>query len=336
MFENDPVVINLCEQYQASRKINKKLSTGDKSALKLPLTVPHCLLSGPAGVGKTSRVEAFVKSVGKELIYIGPDVEGIEEFINIFYDQLSWRGYKTNFGRCLNSQRPTGVGEYIIDPINPIGELDNKFVFIDEIHLMGDDLQERLGLIMLNWRYTLDNETIWFPRFTVIGATTRPGLLKESLLSRFTTPFSLDFYTETELQEICQVMLKERNLKADQESLTLLARASQGVARACENLISRLYLHTVGSGKELCGATTLSFLSSIGVNQDGLNRMQLKTLKTLKNHRSLGLLRLSFLLGVDQETFMRDIEPCLASRGLISQGRGREITDKGREYLEKI
>lgn len=340
-----------------SQKLLKKYG---RITPKLPLTVPHTLMSGPGGTGKTSRVEEAVKIMGCSekdgtFIRVSPDClkkDGIEGFITILNQSLSWDGYLCNHGKTNHCDCPQH-DHFIVDTENPRAPIKQVAVFIDEIHVVPEDIQEKLGLIILDFRYQvvtpLGLKTYYFPKFTLFAATTKPGDLIKPLRTRFGNKFNIDYYTDSEMDQIAAVMAAKRGWNVEADALSLVAKAAQGVARECENHLTGLFncwIYLLNSGQvteknAITKEVALQYLNVKEITEDGLCFNQVKILKYLATFvsdgkvKGIGVNRICNSLGIDPQRFADELEPRLASKGFItSGGRGREITQDGLLYLE--
>jgi len=344
----------------AVKNTNKLLSKYGKITPKLPITLPHSIFFGPAGTGKTSRVEQAVKIMGCSeeagtFVRVSPDcVKNIEDFIAVLNKHLSWEGYLCNQGNTSH-EACNCSDHYIVDVNTPRAPVKQVAIFIDEIHVLAPDVQEKLGLIMLDFRYQIATplglKNYFFPKFTVFGATTVMGDLILPLRSRFGNKFSVSRYTDKEMVGILGVMADQRGWKITDEAKELLARASQGGARNAENLLTNTFcswIHLLNSGQEvdkhaITREVALYYLKIQQFTEEGLSYDQVKVIKFLSTLakdgkvKGAGISRICSATGIDEQRFSDEIEPRLVSLGMIcSGGRGREVTQPGLEYLNLV
>lgn len=350
IFENDLSLMNVKMAVIATQHTSKILEKYGKVTPKLPITVPHTLIYGSAGTGKTSRAEAMAEVMGcseqdNTFIRINSDcIEDIQNLVDLLQNKLSWQGYKRN-----------ATGE-VEDPFNPIAPIKPILVFLDEIHCLSKVTQEKLGLILLDFRYQIKVregiKTIYFPRFTLVAATTKPGELIKPLRTRFGIKMSVTTGTDDEMLQVADIMLKPTGWTLDLEAKRIVARMAQGIPREVGNHLTGLYncwIHSLYSGqtkenKCIMKDIAVRYTKTQKYTLDGLNYDQVRVLKYLTTFISktgkiggAGVVKICSALGLDSEQFLDTLEPRLIFRRYItSGGRGREITDKGLKYLETI
>lgn len=357
----DKALLSIKMSAAAASNTSKLLKKYGRITPKLPLVVPHCLAYGPGGCGKSTFVEEAVKLMGCSeeagtFVRVSPDclAKGVDSFIEILNKSLNWEGYLCNYGKTSHCSCPQHDHK-IVDVETPRAPIKPVAVFIDEIHVVPPDVQEKLGLIMLDFRYQtitpLGLKTYYFPKFTLFAATTLPGDLIKPLRTRFGNKFSVSYYTDEEMVAIADTMAKQRGWNLDQGAKELIALASQGVARECENHITGLFncwIYLMSTGQEVDKHVITKDVASQYLNikqftEDGLSFDQIKILKYLAAQnkdgkiKGIGVNRICGALGLDAVRFTDEIEPRLVSKGYIcSGGRGREITETGLLYLEDV
>lgn len=350
------LTIKMC--VEACKNTNKILAKYGRITPKLPIVVPHTLFHGSAGCGKTTRAEQAARLMGCSeedgtFIRINSDcIKKIEDIIEILMKKLSWEGYLCSNGKTSHAEC-NPCNHQIVDPVNPRGPVKQVTIFLDEIHTLSPDIQEKLGLILLDFRYQLVSyanlKTYYFPKFTLIGATTRPGDLIRPLRTRFGNKFSVGYHTDEEMENIVASMAADRGWNIDNECKQIVARISQGIPREADNHLSGVFncwIYLLNTGQitdkhVITKEVALQYIKLKNYIEDGLSYDQVKVLKYLASFvkdgkpRGVGVSRICGALGLDSTRYTDEIEPRLSSKGLVSSGgRGREVTLEGMQYLD--
>jgi len=270
---------------------------------------------GPPGLGKTTLAFLIAKEMGAQLkTASGPSLEKPADLAGI-----------------LTSLPPGGV------------------LFIDEIHRLPRAVEEYLYTAMEDFYIDVIIDKgagartvrLPLPRFTLVGATTRMGLLTKPLRSRFGIVLRLDYYSVEELAEILRRSAEILGLKAEDEALVEIARRSRGTPRIANNLLKRVRDFAQAEGKDILDAETARrALRKLGVDALGLTSDDLRYLKVLHEKfrgGPVGLKTLAAALSEDEGTLQEVIEPYLLRMGLIERTpRGRVLTMRGAEHVIKI
>jgi holliday junction DNA helicase RuvB len=219
-------------------------------------------------------------------------------------------------------------------------------LFIDEIHRLSTPVEEFMYPAMEEFRvdFTVDSglhaKTINFPlkRFTLIGATTRAGLLSAPLRSRFGMLYHLEFYNTADLTFILKRSAKLLQLNCDEGTLNLIATRSRGTPRIANRLLKRVrdYAQVKGQGK----LTTAIVESSLkmeqidGLGLDELDRSFLRALAGVYEGGPAGIEAIAATLGEERDTLEDVVEPYLLQLGFVRRTkRGREITKQACDHL---
>ena len=219
-------------------------------------------------------------------------------------------------------------------------------LFIDEIHRLSTTVEEFIYPALEEFRvdFTVDSglhaKTINFPlkRFTLVGATTRAGLLSAPLRSRFGMLYHLEFYDSEELTKILSRSAELLDLHCEEGTLELIADRSRGTPRVANRLLKRVrdYAQVKGSGVLSIGivqsALEMEQIDPLGL--DELDRAVLRALVTVYDGGPAGIDAIAATLGEERDTLEDVVEPYLLQIGFLRRTkRGREVTKAACEHL---
>ncbi|MEN6383851.1 MAG: Holliday junction branch migration DNA helicase RuvB, partial [Phycisphaerales bacterium] len=295
------------------QSVKEKLGIAIEAAKKRGEPLEHVLFYGPPGLGKTTLAHIIANEMGAKI--------------------------KTTSGPALVKQ---GDVMGLLSNVN-VGDI----LFIDEIHRLSTVVEEFIYPAMEDFRvdFTVDSglhaKTINFPlkRFTLIGATTRAGLLSAPLRGRFGMLYHLDFYSSGELAKIIERSAKLLNLACQDGAVELIASRSRGTPRIANRLLKRVrdYAQVKGKGK----LTTDIVASSLKMEQiddlglDELDRAFLRALANIYNGGPAGIEAIAATLGEEKDTLEDVVEPYLLQIGFLRRtNRGREITEQACKHLD--
>ena len=300
------------EEFVGQRKIVENLKIAIQASKKRGEPLEHILLSGPPGLGKTSLALVISKEMGTHLISTsGPAIEKAGDLVGIL----------TNLEK-------------------------GDILFIDEIHRLSKVAEEFLYPAMENFEidFVVDKgpyaKTIKIPLkpFTLIGATTREGLLSSALRSRFGMFYHFDFYQPQDLKIIIMNSAQKMGLKVLEDAALEIACRSRGTPRVANRLLRRVrdYAQVHFEG-EVTREVVLETFKKLGIDSLGLDDLDRKFLKTMiEIYRGgpVGIEAIAASLGEDVDTLQDVIEPYLLSIGFIRRSpRGREVCLKAYQHL---
>lgn len=299
--------------------IQKQIRIAVEAAKERNSAIPHMLFSGVPGCGKTSTAKALSKLGGVSIIQTQPEaLKTYANIINVLGD-LDYSGYSRRGDK--------------------IGEIKPTILFIDEIHRMPITGQEKLGIAMEEYRLESDRERgryVWFPLFTIIGATTEEGLLSKPFRERFKLTFTFNAYSNIEIEEIINHHANRLKIIITKKAIRETAKRCRGIPRIAVTYLELLRDRQLSMKAEIItSAIVADMFSDLGIDKLGLNEKERAILLILYEAKApLGLANLATMVNCSQVTLTDSSEPFLLREGLIYRGnRGRVITNKGIDYV---
>jgi Holliday junction DNA helicase RuvB len=299
-------------QYIGQPTLIRKLKIAVDAAKGRSEPVEHVLLHGPPGLGKTTLAHVIANEMGAQV-------------------------HVTN-GPALTK------GADLVGILTKLKEGD--VLFIDEIHRLSAVVEEYLYPAMEDYKVdvTIDagmharTITMPIPRFTLIGATTRIGLLTGPMRSRFGISNHIEFYTPEALHEILRANARLLKMAAPDEALWELAGRSRGTPRIANRLLRRVRdFAAVEANGELTLAVTRAALELEGIDARGLDeqdRQFLRTLIEVYDGGPAGIEAIAASMGEEVDTLGDVIEPYLLQTGFVLRTRqGRRATQQASEHL---
>lgn len=297
----------------------EQISIAIEAATQRNTSLPHMLFSGAAGCGKTSMARAVASTTGSPFLSVVPnnlkDLEGVLHTLDLLdHSSYDSRGNRT-------------------------GKINPTILFLDEVHNLPIKGQEILGLVMERFMIEADkpDSYFWVPLFTVIGATTLAGSLSKPFRDRFKMVFNFQPYDDADMVSIVKYHVNRMGLKATLSAITNIALRSRGTPRIAVGYIERIRDASVAKAIPIVteGFVCCCF-ETMGIDQEGLSKLELRILTTLYESKlPISLDNLSMILQEDARSIKDYAEPFLIRKGfLLISGRGRIITDKGRQHLK--
>lgn len=300
------------EDFVGQQPVVDNLQVAIQAASRRREPLEHLLLAGPPGLGKTSIAHIVAHEMGAKITATsGPAIERAGDLIGIL----------TNMER-------------------------GDILFIDEIHRLSKVVEEFLYPAMENYEidFVVDKgpyaKTIKFhlKHFTLIGATTRSGLLSNPLRSRFGMVYHLEFYPPEALQEIVRRSANILGIDVAPEICAEIAKRARGTPRVANRLLRRVrdYAQVKSRGpitKDLADAA----LAAQGVDAFGLDPIDRKVLRAIMDFYGggpVGIDALAAALNEERDTIIDVVEPFLLSAGLLKRtARGRKLTRLAYQHL---
>lgn len=297
---------SLFSDFTGQAKVKERLEITVAAAKQRGEAIDHILLSGPPGLGKTTIANIVAKAMGSNLKSTsGPTIEKAGDLA----------GLLTNLE-------------------------EGDVLFIDEIHRLQKTIEEYLYPAMEDFKLDIiidqgpnaRSVRLNLPRFTLIGATTRSGLLTAPLLTRFPVRERLDYYDAAQLQKIVVRSARLLNIELEESGALEIARRSRGTPRITNNLLRRVrdYAQVRGDGRVTRDVADKA-LAMLEIDENGLEEMDKRILEaviTKFGGGPVGVNSLAVAVGEEPDTLEEVYEPYLIMEGYLKRtSQGRVATD---------
>jgi holliday junction DNA helicase RuvB len=303
---------SLFSEFTGQAKVKERLEITVAAARQRSEAIDHILLSGPPGLGKTTLAHIIAKAMGANVKSTsGPTIEKAGDLA----------GLLTNLE-------------------------EGDVLFIDEIHRLQKTIEEYLYPAMEDFKLDIiidqgpnaRSVRLNLPRFTLIGATTRSGLLTAPLLTRFPIRERLDYYQAEQLEIIILRSARLLNIEIEEHGAREIARRSRGTPRIANNLLRRVrdFAQVRGEGR-ITGAVADKALAMLEIDGNGLDEMDKRILETVImkfGGGPVGISSLAVAVGEEPDTIEEVYEPYLIMEGYLKRtAQGRVSTELGYKKL---
>ncbi len=303
---------SLFSDFTGQAKVKERLEIAVQAARQRGESLDHILLSGPPGLGKTTLANIIAKSMGANMKNTsGPTIEKAGDLA----------GLLTNLE-------------------------EGDVLFIDEIHRLQKTIEEYLYPAMEDFKLDIiidqgpnaRSVRLNLPRFTLIGATTRSGLLTAPLLTRFPMRERLDYYQAAQLHQIVIRSARLLNIAIEDSAAMEIARRSRGTPRIANNLIRRVrdYAQVRGDGR-ITPDIAHRALAMLEIDENGLDEMDKRILETIIakfGGGPVGVGSLAVAVGEEPDTIEEVYEPYLIMEGYLNRTpQGRVATELSYQKL---
>lgn len=300
------------DEFIGQDKVRKQVSLIVEAARMQGRAADHMLFAGPPGLGKTTMAMIVANETGGALkLSSGPTIQHAGDLAAILSSLTS-----------------------------------GDVLFIDEIHRISRSAEEMLYLAMEDFRIDImvgkgpgaTSVPLELEPFTLVGATTRSGLLANPLRDRFGFTANMEFYSDSELMQVIDRAAEKLNVKLDTQGSATIATRSRGTPRIANRLLRRVRDFALVEGHSVIdGAIADAALRMFGVDNFGLDRLDREVLQLLCGQyagRAVGISTIAVAVGEEADTIESVVEPFLVRAGLISRTpKGREATEKAYRHL---
>ena len=301
------------DDFIGQKELVDNLNVSIQAAKQRKEPIEHMLFSGPPGLGKTSLANIVANEMDAHItVTSGPAIDRAGDLIGIL----------TNLNK-------------------------GDVLFIDEIHRLSKVVEEFLYPAMENFKidFIVDKgpyaKSINFnlKPFTLIGATTRSGLLASPLRDRFGIFHHLDFYNVEDLSLIIERSAQKLNFTITEQAAMQIAKRARGTPRIANRLLRRVrdYVQVKLPGSELTDSIVDEAMKTLGIDEVGLDEIDRKLLSVIDTHYNggpVGIETLAATLNEEIDTIVDVVEPYLLKIGYLKRTpRGRELSDKALQHI---
>ena len=300
--------------------------------------LPHILLWGPGGLGKSTLMKAVANEMGGRFIEVVPaNLRTINDLFMVLFEKVCTVCSGVNHfsvRKCMYCK------SQLVHTFYPRVKLEPKdILFLEECHGLKQDIEEALYSLMQDGymilRFLGQDNRVEFPPITVSGATTQLGDLKKPFRDRFKITVKLNPYTKEEIMEIIRQYCKHKKYKITQNAVERIAELSFGVPRIAKKFIEDARTKS----KKITIKSVEAIRNLLDIDENGLDEIHRKILEYIHIRKAAGETSIANAVQIPRKVYKEVYEPALVYKDLITfSSRGRILTPKAKElyFADKL
>jgi len=326
------------KNYIGQEKSVEYLKGHIKKSKENNVPLPHVVLWGNGGLGKSTLIKATAHEMGGRFFELIPaNLKNTKDLFGVlFKKECPVCEYHNPFSstKCLSCKEPISI---FFEPICQLQ--DDDVVFLEECHGLKDEIEEAMYSLMqdsyIMVRYNGVDQKVDLPKVTIAGATTQLGDLRKPFRDRFRLNIKLEPYNNDQIKQIIKMYVANQKLSITENGLDLIAKISHGTPRIAKKYV----IDGATINSEISKESIETIMKLLGVDEFGLDYTHIKgmkhileRMKAMKNGGA-GSTTIASSLGIPKAVWETLYEPALLYQDMIFMGsRGRRLTDKAVDH----